>query len=113
MELRHLRYFLAVAKELHFGRAALGLQMAQPPLSQQIKQLETELGVMLFARTKRKVELTAAGQVFQQEALQLFTQLEQGIKKTQQAARGEVGKLEIAFVSSAMYSLLPDYLKPD
>ncbi len=111
MELRHLRYFLAVAKELHFGRAAQGLQMAQPPLSQQIKQLETELGVMLFARTKRKVELTAAGQVLQQEALQLFKQLEQGVKKTQQAARGEVGKLEIAFVSSAMYSLLPDYLK--
>ncbi|MEL6130861.1 MAG: LysR family transcriptional regulator [Cyanobacteria bacterium J06628_4] len=111
MELRHLRYFLAVAEELHFGRAATRLQMAQPPLSQQIKQLETELGVQLFARTRRKVELTAAGQVFQQEARQLLQHLEQAIRKTQQANRGEVGRLAIAFVSSAMYSLLPDYLK--
>ena len=111
MELRHLRYFLAVAEELHFGRAAGRLQMAQPPLSQQIKQLETELDVQLFARTRRKVSLTAAGQVFQQEAQQLLLQLDQAISKTQQASRGEVGKLAIAFVSSAMYSLLPDYLK--
>ncbi len=111
MELRHLRYFLAVAEELHFGRAAGQLQMAQPPLSQQIKQLETELGVQLFARTRRKVLLTAAGKVFQQEAQQLLQQLEQAIHKTQQASRGEVGRLAIAFVSSAMYSLLPTYLK--
>lgn len=111
MELRHLRYFLAVAETLHFGRAALQLQMAQPPLSQQIKQLETELGVQLFSRTRRKVSLTAAGVVLQQEAQQIFQQLEQAISRTQQADRGEVGRLEIAFVSSAMYSLLPDYLK--
>lgn len=111
MELRHLRYFLAVAEELHFGRAAMRLQMAQPPLSQQIKQLETELGVLLFARTRRKVELTAAGQVLQREAQLLLQHLEQAISKTQQAERGEVGRLAIAFVSSAMYSLLPDYLK--
>jgi DNA-binding transcriptional LysR family regulator len=111
MEFRHLRYFLAVAKELHFGRAAERLKMAQPPLSQQIKQLETELGVQLFERTRRKVSLTAAGQVLQQEAQQLLHQLEQAVSKTQQASRGEVGRLAIAFVSSAMYSLLPDYLK--
>ncbi|MFG6103425.1 LysR family transcriptional regulator [Leptothoe sp. EHU-05/26/07-4] len=111
MELRHLRYFLAVAEELHFGRAAGHLQMAQPPLSQQIKQLEIELGVQLFARTRRKVSLTAAGQVLQQEAQQLLQQLEQAVSKTQQASRGELGRLAIAFVSSAMYSLLPDYLK--
>ncbi|MBX2864781.1 MAG: LysR family transcriptional regulator [Leptolyngbyaceae cyanobacterium MAG.088] len=111
MELRHIRYFLAVAEELHFGRAAKRLKMAQPPLSQQIKQLETELGVQLFSRTRRNVSLTAAGQVLKQEAHQLLQQLEQAVSKTQQASRGEVGRLEIAFVSSAMYSLLPDYLK--
>lgn len=111
MELRHLRYFLAVAEELHFGRAAMRLQMAQPPLSQQIKQLEAELGVQLFARTQRKVALTAAGEVLQQEAQQVLQQLEQAVSRTQQADRGEVGRLAIAFVSSAMYSLLPDYLK--
>ncbi|NEQ49686.1 MAG: LysR family transcriptional regulator [Leptolyngbya sp. SIO3F4] len=111
MELRHLRYFLAVAEELHFGRAAKRLQMAQPPLSQQIKQLERELGVQLFARTRRKVSLTVAGEVLQQESQQIFQQLEQTVTRTQQAARGEVGRLAIAFVSSAMYSLLPDYLK--
>ncbi|MEM6253350.1 MAG: LysR family transcriptional regulator [Cyanobacteria bacterium P01_D01_bin.156] len=110
MELRHLRYFLAVADELHFGRAALRLQMAQPPLSQQIKQLETELGVQLFARTRRRVSLTAAGTVFQKEAKLLLTQLQQAVTKTQQAERGEVGSLAISFVSSAMYSLLPSYL---
>ncbi|MBT9315430.1 LysR substrate-binding domain-containing protein [Leptothoe spongobia] len=111
MELRHLRYFLAVAEELHFGRAAIRLQMAQPPLSQQIKQLETELGVQLFARTRRKVSLTRAGEVLQQEVQQIFQQVEQAVSRTQQASRGEVGRLAIAFVSSAMYSLLPDYLK--
>lgn len=111
MELRHLRYFLAVAEELHFGRAALRLQMAQPPLSQQIKQLEAELGVQLLERTRRRVSLTAAGAVFQQEAKALLGQLEQAVCKTRQADRGEVGSLAIAFVSSAMYSLLPNYLK--
>jgi DNA-binding transcriptional LysR family regulator len=111
MNLRQLRYFLAVADTLHFGRAAIALNMAQPPLSAQIKQLETDLGVLLFERTKRRVQLTAAGEVLQKEARQVLAQLELARQKTQQAGRGELGQLSIAFVSSAMYSVLPPWLR--
>lgn len=111
MNLRQLRYFLAVAETLHFGRAAERLNMAQPPLSQQIKQLERDLGVQLFERTKRRVALTAAGLVLQPEARQILAQVEMARKKTQQAARGETGQLAIAFVSSAMYSILPPWIR--
>ncbi len=110
MNFRQLRYFLAVAGELHFGRAAQRLNMAQPPLSAQIKQLETDLGVLLFERTKRRVALTAAGKVLQTEAKQILQALELARQKTQQAGRGEAGQLTIAFVSSAMYSVLPPWL---
>jgi DNA-binding transcriptional LysR family regulator len=111
MELRHLRYFLAVAESLNFSRAAEKLHIAQPPLSQQIQQLEAELGFQLFHRTKRRVQLTAAGESFQREVQQLFQQLEQAIERGQQASRGEVGQLAIGFVSSAAYNVLPPILQ--
>ena len=111
MEIRHLKYFLAVAEELHFGRAAAKIYIAQPPLSQQIKQLEAEIGVKLFNRTKRSVELTEAGKVFQREAYAVIERLEKGILKTQQAARGEAGWLSIGFVSSINYEILPNVLR--
>lgn len=111
MELRHLRYFVTVAEELHFGRAAQRLQIAQPPLSQQIRQLEEELGVQLFHRTKRSVQLTEAGQLFLEEACQILTRAEQAIQIVQRADRGETGRLTLGFVGSATYSVLPVVLK--
>lgn len=111
MELRHLRYFVTVAEELHFGRAAQRLQMAQPPLSQQIRQLEAELDVQLLYRTKRTVRLTDAGQVFLQEARHLLIQADQAIAIAQRADRGEVGRLILGFVGSATDSILPVILK--
>lgn len=111
MELRHLRYFVTVAEELHFGRAAQRLQMAQPPLSQQIRQLEAELDVQLLYRTKRTVRLTDAGQVFLREARHLLLQADQAIAIAQRADRGEVGRLILGFVGSATDSILPVILK--
>lgn len=108
MELRHLRYFIAVAEELHFTKAAERLHIAQPPLSQQIQQLEAELGVKLFERkTKRQVQLTEAGKVFLQEAYQLLVQLETAVALTQRTGRGETGQLRIGFTSLVIYDLLP------
>lgn len=111
MELRHLRYFVAVAEELHFGRAAERLHMAQPPLSQQIRQLETEMGVVLFARTNRRVELTAAGEVFLAEARGILRQVEQAATRARRAGRGEWGWLGVGFAGSATYDVLPSILR--
>ncbi len=111
IEFRHLRYFVAVAEELHFGRAAERLHMAQPPLSQQIRQLEELLGFQLFHRTKRSVRLTEAGQVFLERSRQLLQELEHTVEAGRQASRGEVGKLAIGFVSSATYNVLPPILR--
>jgi len=111
MELRHLRYFVAVAEELHFGRAAARLRIAQPPLSQQIRQLEHELGATLFTRTNRRVELTPAGRAFLDEAQRVLAQAEQAVRTAQRASRGEIGRLAIGFTPSADLDLLPRVLK--
>ena len=110
MELRHLRYFVAVAEELHFGRAAEKLHIAQPPLSQQIQQLEREMGVPLFHRANRRVTLTAAGQVFLGEVRRSLDGLAQAVQAARRADRGEVGILAVGFVASATYDLLPTLL---
>jgi DNA-binding transcriptional LysR family regulator len=111
MELRHLRYFLAVAEELHFGRAAVRIHIAQPPLSNQIKQLEKELGFQLFNRTRRSVELTEAGKIFQKEAYNVLEELEKGILKARLTSRGEAGWLSIGFIGSSTYEVLPSILR--
>ncbi|MGH9430032.1 MAG: LysR family transcriptional regulator [Terriglobia bacterium] len=111
MELRHLRYFLAVAEELHFGRAAAKLHMSQPPLSQQIKRLEEEMGLRLFQRTRRKVQLTPAGSVFREEARQTLAQAECAVRSAQRASQGEIGQLVVGFVDSAVYHALPPVLR--
>ena len=111
MELRHLRYFRTVASELHFGRAAEKLHIAQPPLSHQIRQLETELGFELFNRTKRSVALTPAGHVFLTQVDRIFQQLEQAIEIGRKTSRGELGQISIGFVGSATYNILPSILQ--
>lgn len=107
MELRQIEYFIAVAEELHFGRAAKRLQMTQPPLSQQIIQLEKELGVLLLERSKRHVELTDAGKVFLQEVRYALVQLEQAKAAAIRAHMGIEGRLVLGFVGSASYGILP------
>ena len=107
MELRHLRYFVAVAEELHFARAAERLHMAQQPLSFQIKQLEEELGVTLFRRTTRRVELTDAGRALLAEVYVALAHLRQGVETARRMERGETGSLVIGYVSIALYNLMP------
>jgi DNA-binding transcriptional LysR family regulator len=100
MELRHLRYFVAVAEELHFTRAALRLNIAQPPLSQQIRALEEELGVQLFLRTRRSVALTDAGQALLERAREMLAAAQALPRQLQRVARGETGLLRIGFSST-------------
>jgi DNA-binding transcriptional LysR family regulator len=111
MELRHLRYFVTVAEELHFRRAAERLNMTQPPLSQQIRQLEDELGVQLFNRVGRSIELSDAGRVFLEEAQQTLAQVEYAVQAARRAARGEIGRLVVGFVGTAAYRVLPSTLR--
>lgn len=110
-DLRHLRYFVAVAEERHFGRAAKRLAMTQPPLSQAIRALEETLGVVLFARTKRTVELTPVGADLLPEVRKLLAAADGLRPLAQSLARGEAGALALAFVSTADYGLLPQLLR--
>ncbi len=110
MELRHLRYFIAVAEELNFSRAALRLHIAQPPLSAQIRQLEEELGVILFERASRPLRLTEPGRYFYAEATELLAKLEDTLRRTRKIDRGCAGLLKIGFVSAAMNVILPSVL---
>jgi len=107
MELRHLRYFRAVAEELHFGRAAERLHIAQPPLSQQIRQLERELGVGLLTRSTRRVELTRAGEAYLRRTIAVLDAVDDAGHQARRVAEGLEGHLSIACVGSATYSVLP------
>jgi DNA-binding transcriptional LysR family regulator len=100
ISLRHLRYFVAVAEELHFARAAARLNMAQPPLSQQIQRLECELQVKLFDRTTRKIKLTQSGLVFFNDARRILDEVERARQAAQRASRGELGQLVVGVMSN-------------
>ena len=107
MELRHLRYFAAVAEALHFGRAADRLHLAQPALSQAIRQLEAELGTPLFVRTTRHVALTPAGEFLQSEAARVLGAVDASVRGVRRIADGRQGLLRIAFTGTAAYTQLP------
>jgi DNA-binding transcriptional LysR family regulator len=106
-ELRHLRYFVVVAEELNFSRAATRLHMAQPPLSVAIRQLEQELGTDLFARTSREVRLTAAGSAFLDGARRTLAEADRAVDVAKRAAAGELGQLRLGFSWSARFETLP------
>jgi DNA-binding transcriptional LysR family regulator len=111
MELRHLRYFVAVAEERHFGRAAQRLHMAQPPLSRQIQALERELGFSLFQRTRRGVELTPAGASFLDGARRVFLEADRAVIDARRASTGETGRLVVGYLASLAYSGLTRLLR--
>jgi len=103
IELRHLRYFIAVAEELHFGRAAARLNISQPPLSQQIQILEQQVGARLLARTNRSVSLTAAGKQFLADSRQVLSLVNDASARAERLHLGETGELRIGFTSSAPF----------
>lgn len=111
MELRHLRYFIAVAEELHFGRAAARLFISQPPLSQQVAALEQELGVMLLKRDKRHVKLTKAGEAFLYRARAIVASSRDAVEEAQRIDRGHAGQLIVGFMSAVMLMQLTHYLR--
>ncbi|RMB81521.1 LysR family transcriptional regulator [Streptomyces shenzhenensis] len=111
MEIRQLRYFVTVAEELHFGRAATRLHMSQPPLSQQIQRLERQLGFALFERTRRSVTLTRAGRLLLEEARRALAQADRTEDIAELIRSGTAGTVRIGFVGSALYGVLPRALR--
>ncbi|MDB5966533.1 MAG: hypothetical protein JWQ72_3033 [Polaromonas sp.] len=112
MELRHLRYFVAVAEEEHITRAAKRLFIQQPPLSQQIKALEEELGVTLFTRVAQRIQLNAAGKLFLNDAHEILSRVDSAVRRVQRFDQGEEGSLRIGFSSSAsLHELTPQIVR--
>src|SRR4051812_41310213 len=110
MEFRHLRYFVSVAEEGNFSRAAGKMNIAQPSLAQQIGNLEKELGFSLFNRSKRQLQLTPAGQLYLEWAYRILTQVEQTKADSKKVSRGEIGKLTIGYVNFAFYTVVLEIL---
>src|SRR3984893_17795339 len=110
IERRHLRYFVAVAEELHFSRAAKRLRIAQPPLSQQIRKLEHHIGHSLFVRNSRAVALTHAGEMLLERARHILKRIEEDLETVRRVGRGEMGSLTVGFIGSAMLTVLPTLL---
>src|ERR1700751_3229296 len=106
MELRHLRYFTAVAEHLNFSEASRRIHVAQPSISQTVLDLEDELGVRLLLRDRRTVRLTAAGETFQREALEILRRTEEAVRLTRRASLGEVGRLRIGCFAAANVAFL-------
>ncbi|OMP66252.1 LysR family transcriptional regulator [Domibacillus epiphyticus] len=111
MELRQLHYFIAVAEELNFSRAAKRLQITQPPLSMQIQNLEKELDILLFYRNNRRVELTEAGKRFYEDTIKIVSLLESSVENAKRIHKGKLGHLRVGFVGSATYDILPSVLQ--
>jgi DNA-binding transcriptional LysR family regulator len=111
MDIRQLRYFVTVAEELNFSRAATKLHMSQPPLSQQIKALEEEMVVMLFLRTRREVKLTDAGKVFLRESRSVLAHLQAAVDTTLKTAKGDIGELRLGMATSAVFHVMPKILE--
>jgi LysR family transcriptional regulator, benzoate and cis,cis-muconate-responsive activator of ben and cat genes len=111
MELRHLRYFVCVAEEKNIGRAALRLFISQPPLTRQIQQLEDQLGVELFKRTNRGVELTDAGRVLYDDARAILSMSERAAEKASKAAQGQLGRLDVGIFGSGIFGAIPQLMR--
>ncbi len=112
MELRHLRYFVAVAESRHFTRAAQTLGIGQPPLSQQIQALEHELGARLFERLPRGVRLTDAGQALFEDARRILREVDRAVERAQRVARGELGRIRVGMINSApFHPLIPRLIR--
>lgn len=111
MELRQLRYFVTLAEELNFSRAAVLLHMTQPPLTRQMQQLEQTLGVKLLERTNRGVTLTDSGQTFLEEARRLLCLADQAVERTRLADRGAIGRMDVAVFGSAILDVIPQMLQ--